>query len=330
MQFQINQDIQPQIKLSKKVQLMLCCPLCHSQLELGREDYQCQNPECKVLFPIKNGIPILIDEKSSIFSIEDFLNERNTFFDLSPKNKLLEALKSLIPEISLNIKSRKNYKHFAEILLSLSSHPKVLVIGGSILGKGTEAIVDNPKIELVETDVSFGSRTTIICDAHSIPFANNSFDGVIVQAVLEHVVDPWQCVEEIHRVLKDDCLVYAETPFMQQVHGGCYDFTRFTYLGHRRLFRKFEEIDSGAVCGSGMALAWSYYYFLLSFTNSKFWRKLITFFVRLTAFPLKYFDCFLIARFGTLDAASAFYFIGKKSKQILTDQELIKLYKRAN
>ena len=55
-------------------------------------------------------------------------------------------------------------------------------------------------------------------------------------------------------VYKDDGLVYADTPFMQQVHMGRYDFTRFTYLGHRRLFRKFEEIDSGAVSGPAMAL----------------------------------------------------------------------------
>ncbi len=41
----------------------------------------------------------------------------------------------------------------------------------------------------------------LICDAHDIPFADRSFDGVIVQAVLEHVVDPFRCCEEIHRVL---------------------------------------------------------------------------------------------------------------------------------
>ena len=52
-------------------------------------------------------------------------------------------------------------------------------------------------------------------------------------------------------MLKDDGLVYAETPFLQQVHGGPYDFTRFTHLGHRRLFRKFIELESGATAGAG-------------------------------------------------------------------------------
>ena len=130
------------------------------------------------------------------------------------------------------------------------------MLGGSIPGKGMEALTSAPSLELVATDVSFGPLTALICDAHDIPFADESFDGLIVQAVLEHVVDPGRCAEEIlDRVLKPNGVVYAETPFMQQVHQGRYDFTRFTHSGHRRLFRQFREIASGPVCGPGMALA---------------------------------------------------------------------------
>lgn len=192
-----------------------------------------------------------------------------------------------------------------------------------------ETLVNHPAIELVETDVSFGPRTLLICDAHDIPFEDKSFDGVIVQAVLEHVVDPYRCCEKIYRVLKEQGIVYAETPFIQQVHGGPYDFTRFTHLGHRRLFRKFEEIDSGAVCGPGMALAWTYQYFLLSFTTSRTFRRLLKVFARLTSFYLKYFDYYLNNKQGTLDAASGYYFIGRKVDQVLSDRDLIKLYKGA-
>lgn len=190
-------------------------------------------------------------------------------------------------------------------------------------------LAQNGSLELVDTDVSFGPRTMLICDAHDIPFQDESFDGVIAQAVLEHVVDPYRCVEEMHRVLKKDGLVYAETPFMQQVHLGRYDFTRFTHLGHRRLFRRFEEIDSGAVCGPGMALAWSYQYFLLSFAKLKILRALIRAFASLTSFYLKYFDYFLIDTAGGLDAASGYYFMGRKSDHSLSDRELLTLYKGA-
>lgn len=320
--------MQSKIELPDIIQPLLCCPKCRGNLGLfSGEQYQCTNIECNALFPVVDGIPILINEDESIFLIDDFLSFHNTFFNLKPKNPVKEFIKRFSFSISNNIKIVRNYAKFVQILLKQSTRPKVLVVGGSILGEGMEVVIKSPEILLVESDVSFGERTDIILDAHSIPFQNDSFDAVIVQAVLEHVVDPQKCVEEIHRVLKKQGLVYADTPFMQQVHGGCYDFTRFTYLGHRRLFRKFEEIDSGAGCGPGMALAWSYRYFLLSFTQSKNMRLVLEVVVRFTAFFWKYFDYLLIDKAGTLDAASSFYFLGRKSESILSDRELIRLYK---
>ena len=83
--------------------------------------------------------------------------------------------------------------------------------------------------------------------------ADDSCDAVVVQAVLEHVLDPQVVVDEINRVLKPGGLVYAETPFMQQVHAGRYDFSRYSDAGHRWLFRQFEEVDRGlsAALGDG-------------------------------------------------------------------------------
>ena len=114
---------------------------------------------------------------------------------------------------------------------------------------------------------------------------------------------------------------------MQQVHMPPYDFTRFTYLGHRRLFRRFKEIDSGIACGPGMSLAWSYRYFLLSFFESKLIRKIIKAFSSFTSFFLGYFDKYLLKKSGSYDAASAYYFLGKKTNKVISDRELISIYK---
>ncbi len=100
---------------------------------------------------------------------------------------------------------------------------------------------------------------------------------------------------EIHRVLKPNALVYADTPFMQQMHGGRYDFERFSYWGHRRLFRQFEsEVDSGVTCGAAWPLAWSYTHFLRSFARGRHLRHLLNLFANLTSFWLKYFDAYLV------------------------------------
>ena len=315
--------------LSEDIEKLFCCPVCKSKIERNGEQFFCVSTKCGKHYPVIDGIPILINEDASVFLISDFVSRRQTTFDLEANKGVKGFLNRIIPDIGKNLASKENCEKFVELLTKESSKPKVLVLGSGIIGSGLESLLEIESIDLVETDVALGPRIKLICDAHDIPFANDSFDAVIVQAVLEHVADPNKCAGEIYRVVNNEGLVYADTPFMQQVHLREYDFTRFTFLGHRRLFRGFEELYSGISCGPGMALSWSYQYFLLSFTTSSILRKFIVFFASMTSFFLKYFDYYLIKKTGSIDAASSFYFIGRKGKHILSDRELIKKYKGA-
>ena len=239
------------------------------------------------------------------------------------QNKLKRFISRITPSRSLNFRSKQNYKMLVDLLLREYKTPKVLVIGGRIFGKGIDVLVDNPLMTVLETDIQFGPRAKIICDAHSLPFDKQSFHAVVIQAVLEHVLEPGHCVDEVYRVLVNRGFVYAETPFMQQVHGYPYDFARYTYLGHRRLLRKFEEVDSGAVAGPGTALTWAWEYFLQSFSDRIMLKAVLRRLARFTGFWFKYFDYFLLAKKGSLDGASANYFLGRKSDEVLSDRELL-------
>ncbi len=304
----------------------LCCPNCRNPLAQEGENLRCSNPGCGRIYPIVGGIPVLINEENSLFSISDYCIEDALRARLDKNSK--EWMRWL-PGISLNLRSNQNFHRFAELLLQKTPQPLVLVVGGRITGKGMEALSAYPSLRLVSSDIAFGPQTQLICDAHDIAFVDGFFDGVIAQAVLEHVLDPTRCVAELHRVLKPDGIVYAETPFMQQVHEGRYDFTRFTDLGHRRLFRWFSEIVSGAAGGPGMALAWSLRYFFLSFATAGWQRELIGALTRLGSFFWKYFDPILIRHPAAYDAAAGYYFLGRKSDAPLSDRELIKLYRGA-
>jgi uncharacterized protein YbaR (Trm112 family)/SAM-dependent methyltransferase len=211
--------LQP-IRMSQGARELLRCPTCHEKLEQTGQQFACANSDCDTHFPIVDGTPVLLNEKSSVFSISSLVSRQKTYFNNVPENKVKEAILRFVPAISKNIKGKSNYRRLTDLLLRECHAPRVLVIGGSVLGQGMEPLINNDCIDMVETDVSFGDRAMLICDAHDIPFADGSFDAVIVQAVLEHVVDPFRCCDEIHRVLKEDGIVYAETPFMQQVHGG--------------------------------------------------------------------------------------------------------------
>jgi SAM-dependent methyltransferase len=235
----------------------------------------------------------------------------------------------LLPGKVEPVATRTNYVRLLELLLERTPSPRVLVVGGSILGQGMDALAADPRVELVSTDVSHGQLTAIVSDAHDIPFEDATFDAVIAQAVLEHVADPVRCVDEMHRVLKTHGIIYAETPFMVQVHMGPYDFTRFTHSGHRRLFRHFDEVVSGPLYGPGLALAWSYQYFLLSFATSRVARALLRAFARMTSFYLIYLDRYLIKQPSAYDAAYGFFFMGCKEGRVLNDRELVRYYKGA-
>jgi SAM-dependent methyltransferase len=206
---------------------------------------------------------------------------------------------------------------------------RVLVVGGATTGIGFDGLLADARVECTETDIAFGPRTQIICDAHVLPFADGVFDAVVCQAVLEHVLDPGQVVSEIHRVLVNDGLVYSEVPFMQQVHGGAQDVTRFTLLGHRRLFRYFDELASGVQGGPGMALAWSLWYFIRAATTTRIGRGVAMLTARLLFFWLPLLDVWLAGRPGASDAASGTFLLGRRRSQPLGDREILDSYRGA-
>jgi SAM-dependent methyltransferase len=271
------------------------------------------------------GVLVLIDEGASVFSLRQALS-RPAEAKGTPWRRFLRGLRSCLPTLSANPVAARNLEQFRRLLLENSPRPCLLVVGGARVGSGMDALLADPRIDCVESDVWLSDRTHLVCDAHRIPLDDSTFDGVVIQAVLEHVADPERCVGEIQRVLKSGGLVYAETAFVQQVHAGRHDFTRFTPVGHRRLFRGFKQIAAGAAAGPAVALAWAWQHFLLSFTTTASGRAAATVIASLTAFWLKYLDPLFLERPAGLDGASACFFLGAKQEFYLTDREAIAFY----
>ncbi len=163
-----------------------------------------------------------------------------------------------------------------------------------------------------------------IADGHKIPVMDEAFDLVVVQAVLEHVLEPQIVVDEIWRVLKPKGVVMAGTPFMQPVHEGPYDFTRFTASGHRWLFRRFVEIES-STSGVGASLLWAIDYFTRSLFRSRWAGKV----AKLLFFWLRWFDRWIPPSHAS-DAAGFCSFVGRKSDNAISPKEIIAYYKGAD
>lgn len=257
------------------------------------------------------GQPVLVDFENSIL-------DRDYLLASTGDSPIKRRRRSFFRGVFFNGSNKVAPRIAAKFVEALPQDARVLVVGGGTVGEGADLLYETfPRV--VGTDIYASEHTSVIADGHKLPFIDGSFDAVWIQAVLEHVLDPAQVVAEIWRVLRPGGLVFADTPFMQQVHEGAYDFTRFTLSGHRWLFRKFDLIEAGSSGGVGVALIWSIRYFAYTITRSGKMGRLASTLV----FWLRFFEG--KGRMAT-DAASGVYFYGSKSNYELRPKEIVSFY----
>ena len=301
------------------VQNLLRCPKCKNIF--SSEKYLCSNKLCVEFQVSPNFIkkkPVLIDFENFIHEKEDFLLFLKEIKKVRKKSFLWKFIKSIVDG------EPKRTKKNIDIItnkLNRIKNPSILIVGGGTIGNGFEKFYKKFDKNITSFDIYFSDEIDLIADAHNIPFLDETFDLVIIQAVLEHVLYPKKVVDEINRVLKINGYVYAETPFMQQVHEGAYDFTRFTDSGHRLLFSDFTLLKSGYVSGVGTCLLWSIDYFFSAVFRNKIAGKIFKFLF----FWLRFFDSIVTKKFN-IDGASGVYFLGVKKNDVFTDSDIIKYY----
>jgi ubiquinone/menaquinone biosynthesis C-methylase UbiE len=305
---------------------LLVCPRCRSRAVAEEEGFRCTSESCPFnapgSFPIVERWPALGDFEHSILDQAELVGSATGGVNRWSIDRLPPRLRSWAKP--RNRVAARN----VETLLGLLPGPAslVLVIGGGAIGNGVEAIYADRRARVMAFDIYGTPTVQFIADAHQIPLADESVDAVLIQAVLQQVLDPGQVVGEIHRVLRPQGLVYAETPFLQQVaYAGPYDFTRYTSSGHRYLFRAFEEIAAGPVAGPGAQMLTSVDHLVRGLLRSEPAGKL----ARLAFFWLRYLDHIVPTAFA-MDNASAYYFLGRRSEREVSPSEIVTYYRGAH
>jgi SAM-dependent methyltransferase len=205
---------------------------------------------------------------------------------------------------------------------------RFLIVGGGNLGNIGREIEISDNCELINSDVYYTSTVNLIADVTLLPFADSSFDFVLAEGVLEHVVSPVRGVEEIHRILKPDGLLFVTSPFMLGVHMPQIDFTRWTKSGLISLLRNFEVVESGIIDGAFVALAYQISYISMLVSPRKL-VKFINLFVNLGLIPLKFIDPIFRRRPVSEDTACSLYLISRKTEITLTDSQIVNSYSGA-
>ncbi len=311
------------------VEPLLVCPRCAAPVRRGRVGFHCERSACPYSpdgsFAVVAGAPVLIDFERSILrrAHVDEAARSGAVPPLRAGSRVLDRLPGWLRRVwrPRNQVAARNTR----LLLSLlPPSATVLVVGGGAIGNGVEALYAEPGVRVVAFDVYSSPNVQFLADAHHIPLADESVDAAVIQAVLEHVLDPDRVVSEVERVLRPDGLVYAETPFLQQVHAGPYDFVRYTSSGHRYLFRSFEELASGAVAGPGTQLLWSIEHLAAGVFRSRGVGKV----ARGLFLWVRYLDRAVPERFA-IDGASATCFLGRRSRHGLAPDEIVDYYRGA-
>jgi SAM-dependent methyltransferase len=300
------------------------CPVCKKgEIINNQGEFICKNDECNDSFLTILGKPVLVNFNNSVIQKEEILKKQGQSIIHRNENKFITFLKKII--FGNGYITKKNIAKISEDI-NIKIDSKILVIGGGTIGSGLNGFYKDFINNIDSFDIYYSPNVDFIADAHDIPLMSDYYDLVIVQAVLEHVIDPFKVVEECFRVIKYGGHIYAETPFMQQVHEGPFDFIRFTDSGHRSLFQNFKQKKSGAIAGLGTSLMWSLGYFFSGiFRSYKF--GLI---FRILFFWLRFVDRIIPEKYN-IDGASGIFFYGTKDKTFrgITNFELISYYKGA-
>ena len=105
------------------------------------------------------------------------------------------------------------------------------------------AVILSKGYEWIGLDAGKETRTSLIGEVHSLPFADRTVSAVVLWQTMEHFAAPWMALYEINRVLKENGVLCGSVSWLEPFHEQSY--FGFTYLGLRRLLeiRGFSRIE---------------------------------------------------------------------------------------
>jgi len=289
---------------------ILACPDCKRKIVFTDNALFCES--CRTRYAIMDGVPVMLSLRNSKDIEKDLHTAEGLSMESNYKNSnclqrksVLGKIKSCLtpPSSTLHIYYiEKMHKKKYRNLDSMSKEGLIVNIGGGPIRNSPEEI---------NLNIGLYPNVDLVGDAHLLPFVDESVNGIVSGAVIEHLHDPAGSVKEIHRVLKSGGFVYAEIPFLQHFHGCPGDYQRYTLMGIEKLFSEFEKVDSGICVGPSSVLSQFLIDYLCLLIPMSYSRP-INFLIRWIVSPLKYLDLFLIRKKDAYKIASGFYFYGRK------------------
>lgn len=105
---------------------------------------------------------------------------------------------------------------------------KILDMGGKKKNKRGYFDIEKYSLNVEYANLDIKTEPDYLCDLTKVPVEDNSFYGVILSEVLEHIPEPELVLREAKRVLKPGGIALICVPFMYHRHADPFDFWRFS------------------------------------------------------------------------------------------------------
>lgn len=129
-------------------------------------------------------------------------------------------------------------------------------------------ITEHVGIDHIQTQHS-KTHIDLIANAYSVPVPDETFDSAICTAVLEHLEEPGQAIQECYRILRKGGTAIYSAPFIWHLHEEPRDFFRYSKYGLSYLFEKagFKIIDIKPLSGFWVTFGQLFVYWLYRFNK---------------------------------------------------------------
>ncbi len=283
---------------------VLSCKRCDTQYRTKQQKWGIQ-PDLRPDFKL-NALEDTSDNVVALDDTESFQNKIKLFLRQWPNFYRFLAV-TIGPALFTGTSSQ-------QFINNSPDDARILSIGAGVLRSNHK-----PDQKIYYLDYEPYSDLDVVGDAHHLPFADNTFDSVVCETMLEHVQEPRAVLAEAHRVLKPDGRIYLMVPFLFGFHAAPNDFYRWTHKG------LMHDVDTAGnsgfdtedliVCAGptsalvGILIEWLA--MVLSFGIQPLYRVLAMGLL-LVVSPLKLFDLLLTHHPEAKRIASIFTFIGAK------------------
>lgn len=220
------------------IEALLVCPACRGSVERVADAYRCVS--CSAGYPIRYGIPDFRVSPDPYISVQAELAKIDKLLAPPPKSfrELLTAYYDLSPENPPELNARYIASMEGSVVRGCAILRKVRNVAPDLgagrlldIGCGTAGLAvaaSKDFAEVVAIDVALrwlvigrqrlyesgaeAAKVALICaNAEALPFRSAAFEGVVADAVIEHVRDSRKMRDETLRVLMADGAFFFTT-----------------------------------------------------------------------------------------------------------------------